>query len=313
MSATGNLVLSIAPIAAADRPRAMEMVFSHLPAEQRREQVAAMASPSSGDESEAILVGAYRGSTLVGAGLAQVQPGQTVQFWLPRTAEGEPPETAEKILKALVKSFEDSDGLMGQIILEMVSPGEDELIRRGDFGYLAELLYLVCPECDYPEARPVSPLEFACYNPADSSRFTRLVENTYRGTLDCPQLNGLRKMEDVLEGYRAAGVFDPRCWFVVKQDGREIGCLLLTDHPAYANLELVYMGVIPEARGEGYGRHIARFARWQARQLGRARLVVAVDAANGPALRMYTAEGYRIWDRRRVYFRIFSDAKSGVR
>jgi RimJ/RimL family protein N-acetyltransferase len=50
---------------------------------------------------------------------------------------------------------------------------------------------------------------------------------------------------------------------------------------------------------------IARFAQWQTKCLGRARIVVAVDAANEPAVRMYSAVGFQAWDRRRVYFRSF--------
>jgi mycothiol synthase len=306
MSSLSNLALSIAPISAADRQKAMEIVFSHLPADQRREQIEALTPPSSDVKSKEILVGAFRGGNLVGAGLAQCQPGRTVQVWLPRSADDELPETAVKILQTLRGSLEDSGTVLAQMILESVLPREEELIRRGGFDYLAELLYLVCPECDFPRTPPVSPLEFESYNPSDFSRFARLVENTYRGTKDCPRLNGLRQIEDVLEGYRASGVFDPRRWFVVKQGGRDIGCLLLADHPAYENVELVYMGVIPAARGQGWGRHVARFAEWQARQLGRDRLVLAVDGANGPALRMYADAGFQIWDRRRVYIHIFN-------
>jgi mycothiol synthase len=309
MSFSSDSILSIGPIAAADRHKALGIVFSHLPAEQCREQIEGLTLPSSGATGKEMLVGAFRGGGLVGAGLAQVQPGRTVQVWLPRTVGDEPSETAVKILQALCGSFEDSGMALAQMIVESVTPADEELIRRGGFDYLAELFYLVCPECDYPRSPPVSPLEFECYNPDDSTRFARLVENTYHGTKDCPILNGLRKIEDVLEGYRATGVFDPGRWFIVKQDVRDIGCLLLADHPAYGNVELVYMGVIPAARGKDFGRHIARFAEWQARQLGRARLVLAVDGANGPALTMYEAAGFQTWDRRGVYYQVFSRAK----
>jgi RimJ/RimL family protein N-acetyltransferase len=88
----------------------------------------------------------------------------------------------------------------------------------------------------------------------------------------------------------------------MRHNDQAVGCLLLTDHPEYGNVELVYMGLTPSARGRGWGMDIARFAQWQTRQLGRARLVVAVDAANKPAIKMYSAVGFQAWDRRRVYF-----------
>ena len=105
-------------------------------------------------------------------------------------------------------------------------------------------------------------------------------------------------MADVLAGYRATGSHDPQRWLLVRHEGRDVGCLLLSDYPEQGNVELVYMGVVPEARGEGWGMHIARQAQWLARQAGRPRLVLAVDAANAPALRIYLALGFRPWDRR---------------
>jgi RimJ/RimL family protein N-acetyltransferase len=50
---------------------------------------------------------------------------------------------------------------------------------------------------------------------------------------------------------------------------------------------------------------MVRYAQWRAGQAGRARLVLAVDAANGPAIRLYAAAGFQAWDRRTVYARIF--------
>ena len=38
----------------------------------------------------------------------------------------------------------------------------------------------------------------------------------------------------------------------------------------------------------------------------RGRLVLAVDAANVPAVAMYRAAGFQVWDRRRAFFRLFS-------
>jgi mycothiol synthase len=305
MSSQLNPELSIAPVPLAERQRAMEIVFSFMTPEQRREQIAALNNSPPGQQAGDIFLGAYRGGRLVGAGLAQVQPGRALHVWLPRTAIDEPPETALHILQILLDSCRNFQVVLAQILMASPSPSEEELIRRGHFEYLADLLYLVCPEQNYPERRPISPLQFEPYDPADSARFANLVESTYQDTKDSPRLNGVRQIEDVLEGYRAVGTFDPRCWFFVKENGVDIGCLLLAEHAAYKNLELIYMGVIPSARGRGWGVHIAQFAQWQASNAGCARLVLAVDEANQPGLRMYAAAGFQIWDRRRVFVKFF--------
>ena len=65
-------------------------------------------------------------------------------------------------------------------------------------------------------------------------------------------MNGVRSIDDVLQGYRATGHFDPERWFIVRHQGEEIGCLILTDYPEHATWELIYMGLLP-ARGAGAG------------------------------------------------------------
>ena len=74
----------------------------------------------------------------------------------------------------------------------------------------------------------------------------------------------------------------------------------------FENMELVYMGVIPAHRGRHWGADIARHAQSVALAAGRHRLVLAVDASNGPAINMYASVGFRAWDRRRVYYHVFS-------
>jgi len=127
---------------------------------------------------------------------------------------------------------------------------------------------------------------------------------TYEESQDCPQLNGVRNSIDVLEGYREQGVFAPERWFFVQREDHDVGALILTDHPEGGNWELVYMGLVPEARGNGLGRQILDFAMWQAGLGGAERLVLAVDEANQYAREMYERAGFVAWDYRTVYARL---------
>ena len=195
---------------------------------------------------------------------------------------------------------------MAQILLETAAAEEEETLCQGGFDYLTDLLYLVCPEDDFPGSALPSPLEFEAYDPQNHVRLAGIVNATYQQTLDCPKLNHVRQLDDVLEGYRATGEFSSDRWLIVRHENRDIGCLLLADHPKFENMELVYMGVIPAERGRHWGADIARHAQWIARQTGRPRLVLAVDASNRPAIEMYASVGFRAWDRRRVYYHIFA-------
>src|SRR5690606_30179312 len=80
-----------------------------------------------------------------------------------------------------------------------------------------------------------------------------------------------------------------------------VGCLLLADHPATDQIELVYMGMVPEARGHGWGEHVVRQAQWLCRRRGCQRLVLAVDEANDPAVRMYASCGFVSFDRKALW------------
>jgi GNAT superfamily N-acetyltransferase len=105
----------------------------------------------------------------------------------------------------------------------------------------------------------------------------------------------------VLAGYRAIGDFDPDRWMIVRKQDADVGLLLLADEPAGNAWELVYMGVVPAARGQGLGVAMIRRAQWLAGQARRSRLTAAVDAANWPAVAAYAAAGFTAWDRRRLY------------
>jgi ribosomal protein S18 acetylase RimI-like enzyme len=100
-------------------------------------------------------------------------------------------------------------------------------------------------------------------------------------------------------------VFDPQRWLIVGEGRHDIGCLLLADYPRDDQWELVYMGLVREARGRGLGAAIVRHAQWLARQAERSRLVLAVDADNWPAIAVYVACGFVTWDHRSVYVRVF--------
>jgi ribosomal protein S18 acetylase RimI-like enzyme len=296
----------IRPVLSRDRAAALDLIFSRLPADERGRHIAALESSSKDDELfwEGLL-GAYRDGQLAGSVFFQILPGKSAQVWLPCLVENEAEDTAIELIRAAVASLERCRVQMAQIILDCVGAEDEKILRKGGFAYLADLLYLACPEDNFPKPPLVSPLEFEAYTTQYLDRMKQIVGATYQATLDCPNLNNVRPLDDILEGYRAAGVFSENLWLFVKYENCDVGCLLLADHPQFENMELAYMGVMPSFRGRGWGADIARHAQWIAGRAGRRRLVLAVDASNRPAVAMYAAAGFQTWDRRLVYYRIF--------
>ena len=134
-------------------------------------------------------------------------------------------------------------------------------------------------------------MRWVAYGPETHALFGRTITETYRQSLDCPRLNGLRDIEDVLAGHKASGEFDPRLWGLLCEGDVPLGALLLARAAPAGALELVYLGLTPEARGRGLGDVLMRRALAAAAAEGGARLSLAVDSDNAPALKLYYRHG----------------------
>ena len=306
----------------AERAAALDLVFSTLLPQPAREQHvrSLLADSEVGQERWRTLLVARRQNAqahgprsvglgqnaMVGAVWAHPQPGHAANVWPPRLAAGESGDVAQRLLAAAVVEI----GACGvKTAQALVAPADADDIRRlsaAGFRLLAELVYLMGSQQAFPRQQPASPLEFQRYTSADRLRMEDILDRTYVGSLDCPGLNGIRTGCEVLDEYRGTDAGEPVYWFFVRLAGADIGCLLLADHPELEQFELVYMALVPEARGSGRGAALVRYAQWLAAGCGRQHLVLAVDSANGPALAMYEAAGMTAWDRRRVYLRTFA-------
>lgn len=128
-------------------------------------------------------------------------------------------------------------------------------------------------------------------NEFDSSNFAKIVERTYEGSLDVPELNGIRSTHNTIEGYASCVRETYLPWWVIEYEGLPAGCLLLCPHQNDL-VELVYLGLISEARGKGLGGRILEFVEAWAREHGATRIVAAVDQRNHHALQIYEKAGY---------------------
>ncbi|MGA1223606.1 MAG: GNAT family N-acetyltransferase [Phycisphaerales bacterium] len=127
-----------------------------------------------------------------------------------------------------------------------------------------------------------------------------VLEASYRETLDCPGLAGLRRTGDVLDGHFGVGS-RTRHWLVARRarDGADAGeqpaegVCMLNAAPDNSTAELVYLGLAPEARGHGIARAllVEGLHRCSRSRIGAVSL--AVDARNAPARALYESLGFR--------------------
>lgn len=135
-------------------------------------------------------------------------------------------------------------------------------------------------------------------NAGQRDRFERLVTETYQGSLDCPSLETYRTTDEIIRSYRCVDSYAPDLWFTVDDGEAEpVGCFLLARHRNSQNdelvLELVYMGVVPQHRGRGWGRRIMDQIGRVCRDQNAVRLVLAVDRENHPAQDAYRRFGMK--------------------
>ena len=287
------------------REPALRLALRELEEAQFRVQASAFCEAENAELPGRVRVwAAFRQGALAGSLIVQEQPGRTALVWPSRLISGEPRETSHRLLDAALRALATADLCMIQALLPTDSGVDADLLQAFGLRHFSDLLYLVCPDTGFPAVAPSSDLEFLPIKPGDERRFADLVEATYEGTLDCPAVNGLRSMEDVLLGYRATGKYDPAGWLFVRRKGETLGCLIVCDHPQHETYELIYMGLTPAARRQGVGVAVVRLALWLAAQARRSRLVLAVNAANEPALKMYAAAGFRAWDSKSVFIRV---------
>lgn len=129
---------------------------------------------------------------------------------------------------------------------------------------------------------------------------------SYERTLDCPELAGLRDIDDIVAAHRAVGEYDPAMWWLVERSGKPEGCVLLNRCSLQGCVELVYIGLSPAVRGLGLGDALMRCAIGVSAGLER-ELRCAVDSRNTPARRLYDRLGFRDAGRRIAFVGLAGD------
>jgi ribosomal protein S18 acetylase RimI-like enzyme len=255
----------------------------------------------------ALIAAKADGCALV-AQLAQALPGRAAIAWPPQFSDAESAvseQTIADLAVVLGHILQQADVQIAQALLPCGDQRSEQSLTVGGFSHAADLLYLAAdPSSFEPPVRPL-PFDLEPFQPSSLPRLIDVVQRTYVQTLDCPQMDGLRETADVIAGYQALGTYLPELWLFVRYGGRDVGCLLINLHPDVQHAEIVYVGLAPEVRGRGWGLLLTHEALRLANSTKSRQAVLAVDAANQPALQMYFDAGFQVFDRRAVWLKTF--------
>lgn len=286
---------------------AFRLLFAHCPPEERPGRVGrALGLIEKGELDAGGLFVLREGGGVAGAVVCTVAPGGTGLVWPPRA--GGPGRTAHEDLLArhAVGWLRQRGARLAQCLLH---PDEASLaapLLRNGFDHVTALWYL---RHDRAMAAlhlgPPARLTFESYDRTDRDVFHATLLRTYEGTLDCPEVAGLRSLDEVLTGHKAQGRFDPSLWWLGLDGGRAVGVLLAADMPDLPGWEVAYVGVVPEARRRGFGRELMTKVLLEARAAGVPELMLTVDARNAPAWDLYRSLGFEVFDRREVFLALW--------
>jgi len=307
-------MLTVQPARPEDLAPAFRLMFQRIPAAEREARVAnALFLVARGElEQEGVLVASSQGG-LLGALVCVPLRGASGLVWPPQTQGGSWRRQVEDALVRLGSAWLRQRG--AKLAQALLAPDEaglaDPLLRNG-FSHVTALHYMRQDLGDIPgtACQSVSPKEprltYVSYGDGDVQRFQQTLLRTYEDTLDCPELNGVRDLGEILEGHKAQGFHDPHQWWLAEESGRPAGVLLLADAPELGGRDLSYLGVVPEARGRGIGRALARKALAETRAAAVDRLTLAVDVRNRPAWNLYVDLGFLVTEQREVYLTFFN-------
>ena len=305
---TMDAMLNVTHPAEAELEMTLQVAFQHLPpAELAIRMSTILQQHQSGKIDLSGIFQAKQGNRRVGAMYAQCRPDGSVMLWVPAMEEGFP---LEPMFEPLTQFCVSKKAFAAVALADrQQSFDEQTFCSAGQFQFLSDLIYLAAEISPKEAAGQQYRLQFVPFSEQpdeDMNRLIRLVKETYQNSLDFPDLMQIAPVEHVVHGYKTGTLFHPELWFFVQKEGVDIGMLLLTD-AAPDQFELTYMGLIESARGQGFSNEIVRFAKERASQWNRQLLLTSVDEKNVPACQAYLMHGFKAWDRKKVYVRLFGN------
>lgn len=299
---------SITPVEVRDWPVALGLLFATFPVDEQQARIdSTLLAVRDGRLDLSGLRWAVEKDIPVGASLSMEQPDGVTLVWPPvvTTAATDPTAVEHALMTELTARLDASSARLGQILLDPAEITDASVYHQHGFSTVTNLDFLVrelngtLPEMSAPPDWSTETFD-ECRN---ADRFAAVIEATYLGSQDCPVLEGLRTGREALASHRLSGQFCSDLWILYKVAEVDVAVVLLNKHPEQSAVELVYFGVIPDARGRGYGRIALIQALNVAAQHGCQLAFLAVDAKNSCAIEVYAQIGFTHLSRRQALFR----------
>lgn len=302
-----HLPYPVEPARPDERQAAFHLIFRHAEAEERELRVSnAMHLMSQGELDPAGLVVVRDPAGLLGAMIALPVPGASGLVWPPQ-AQDCPEQRAieDELTRHSVAWLRRRGAKLAQTLLPKQDRWMAAPLERNGFAHITSLWFLR-HDLDGQLDRVAERLTYQSYRHGDRALFHEVLLRSYDETLDCPEVNGVRELTEVIEGHQAQGAYDPERWWLALRGGQPVAVLLLTEMRESGGWDLSYLGVVPEARRTGIGRELTCLALQEAKAAGARHMTLSVDARNQPAWDLYTGLGFEPFDQREVFLAVWN-------
>jgi ribosomal protein S18 acetylase RimI-like enzyme len=285
-----------------DLAPAFRLIFRHLPDAERelrlnnalelvqqRQLDPAGIKIVRGDEG---LRGALISAPVVGAGGI---------VWPPAVTPGSERQAIEdRLVQDGLSWLQQRGAKLAQCLLAEDEAQLGKILVRNGFAHITDLWYTRHMLTGL-KREPAATLTIETYEACDRDVFHETLWRSYEDTQDCPEVNGVRTIEEVIAGHKNQGTHDPALWWLARRAGAAVAVLLLTEMTEWRGWDLIYLGVVPEARRHGIGRELTQRALHAARAARQRQLTLSVDVRNVPAWNLYQSLGFDSYERRSVF------------
>ncbi len=241
---------------------------------------------------------AREGGAIVGAMFAYLIGGRQSAVWVPRADRA---DIEDALVGATFAWFRENYVRVVQAVLDDDDCPHATALERAGMRYVTEIVFATrTMQPSLPRGESQLVIQAV---PSSHPELATLLLRTYEGTVDLPELNGTRTAADIISAYETFWNDETPLWFLAMQAGVAVGVLCLSLQPD-RTIELTYLGLVPEARGRGFGEEILRFALDRATTENAPTIHLSIDARNAPAFRLYRKHGFDETARRKVYLAI---------
>jgi ribosomal protein S18 acetylase RimI-like enzyme len=252
----------------------------------------------------------------VGAILTQSLAGRAAAVWPPQAAASpwNRADVASALVRGALAGLRDSGIAIAQAVLDFEGDPRGALdLTRGGMPHVTDLVYMrretANPPCTPNQPTPQATLHWRGLEEAGEPALRAVLSASYQGSLDMPEIEGARSLDDILEGHRGPSFLNPERWRLgfLPDETEAVAALLLSAAADRDAWEVVYLGLAPRGRGRGLGEQAVAHALALAKPHVGA-IELAVDARNAPAVRLYRRTGFVPFERRAVHLAVLARA-----